>query len=675
MIDPSKCLVFTQSFNQPKDFGSYFSAYFDYFTNHKLNYQQKDLVGSKFYKNEKGKNKMIKNKARQSVFGQFNGFKSENELLSDIYDHPMKFNDKPFETNFLYGIGFEHVLQSNFIDVKNNKIDVNVGGGFVPELHKKKFVSQNDTDENKLYLNILDFNSLYPTMMIQYNLCLSSLNIFTCWKVNINGVHHDPLDNNFFNVFVLNLKLETISYPVVASFTKPQCKEAVVTNILQALSKARKSYRKDQKQYSSDSPQWQIAEKNQLACKLLANAIYGLFNAINSPIFQPLVAAAITYCGRMSLIKLFFFSAYYFFKNDVNYSERKTYYGDTDSIFQVAKQMEMTEIIKSFTNLPQNKGIVGIEHEKSLDIILFLKKKNYVALNNFKIDDGEFIRQSKPTVYIKGLFKKSQTQPSKSFLSGFMSLLFKLLANPCEDYVLHLENLFKDYACLPEQFYSKNKELSRSLVEYKVKADAFLLQLLYGEREKNLSFPKKTTIEYSHYNCVFPFILDFQSSEVELNKFADKIIKTQEKNKKLKNIKQRKDIIDAEKLKIETLKKNVVGPIDSSNIIQKKYIEKKSGCTLLINDLKELFTHAQIDKGRIFRLDIETSLKDVLLAADHSDLTNHFNRIFQSLFNQPFFLTKLPATKKSTLGVKRKMDDMVQTKLELNAKLKILKRV
>lgn len=147
-----------------------------------------------------------------------------------------------------------------------------------------------------------DFLSLYPSVMIQNNLCLSTLTM-------------NSVDSNVFKI-----NNET-SY----NFIIKEKRVGIIPEILINLMNARSEYKNELKQCNKDSPKYSILENKIWAVKIVMNSIYGITGSrIESSLRCIPVSETTTFIGRTLLEDM----------NPIIIEENhKTIYGDTDSNF------------------------------------------------------------------------------------------------------------------------------------------------------------------------------------------------------------------------------------------------------------------------------------------------------------------------------------------------------
>jgi len=247
-------------------------------------------------------------------------------------------------------------------------------------------------------ISVLDFNSLYPSNMIAYNLSPDTL------------VYERDLDaNGFFKTkeakandekvqaWISRLKekgfiFEDIDYDIkdekgvvigktVCTFVQ-QGSDAMTVGILpktlDILLKKRKEFKQKMEDEQYDEAQRSVFNGLQLAYKVVANSVYGQAGSRTSPIRKTCVAACTTAAGRNALYK-----AKRIVESDFG---AEVIYGDTDSIFIKFPTKDLGESIRM--GLEAGKSItkqIGrnpykIAYEKTLFPFILFCRKRYVGM-------------------------------------------------------------------------------------------------------------------------------------------------------------------------------------------------------------------------------------------------------------------------------------------------------
>lgn len=202
---------------------------------------------------------------------------------------------------------------------------------------------------------VLDFQSLYPSIIKVYNVSPDSL-VFGETGVKCN------------------------TSPTGARFVSGEVYNGVFPTIIRELVDTRQRVKKLMKQ--AEGEEKMVLDAKQHAIKILANSMYGYCGYIRARLYTHEVASSITAYGRSNIEKT---------KKivEANFSA-KVIYGDTDSLFlktditdmEVAK--ELGENISKFAS----KGELVFEFEKIYKAFLIIAKKRYAGWKFVKSDKG-----------------------------------------------------------------------------------------------------------------------------------------------------------------------------------------------------------------------------------------------------------------------------------------------
>jgi DNA polymerase elongation subunit (family B) len=205
-----------------------------------------------------------------------------------------------------------------------------------------------------------DFASLYPSIMIAYNLC------YTTW---LNRAHHglDPT--------------KIITTPIKERFVDPTVRKGILPIILEDLLGARKRAKKDmaaeEAKNGKESPLYKVFDGRQLALKVSANSVYGFTGAVVGKLPCLAIGASVTSYGREMIEKSKEFV-------EKTYAGARVLYGDTDSImidFGVETMQEAARLgIESAKRITAmfNRHPIKLECEKGMCPYLLLEPKRYV---------------------------------------------------------------------------------------------------------------------------------------------------------------------------------------------------------------------------------------------------------------------------------------------------------
>jgi DNA polymerase elongation subunit (family B) len=245
-------------------------------------------------------------------------------------------------------------------------------------------------------ISVLDFNSLYPTNMISYNLSPDTL-VYECEK-DVEGYLTKPSAAVHAKAreWMETLReqghvLEEVDYDnkdekgvvigkTICTFVQPNenpMTVGVLPKTLDILLKKRKEFKEKMEDQQYDEAQRSVYNGLQLAYKVVANSVYGQTGSRTSPIRKLCVAACTTAAGRKAL---------YLAKSIVEDEYgAEVIYGDTDSIFIKFPTKDLAESIR--LGIDSGKRITSqcrkpykIAYEKTFYPFILFCRKRYVGL-------------------------------------------------------------------------------------------------------------------------------------------------------------------------------------------------------------------------------------------------------------------------------------------------------
>jgi DNA polymerase I len=204
---------------------------------------------------------------------------------------------------------------------------------------------------------ILDFTSLYPSLIIRHNICPTTL------VKTADG-------------------LEVETSPSGSSFVTKKVREGIFPSIAKYLLKTRAEIRKQFKM-EKDTEVRRILDAKQYALKGMGVSLYGYTGFAGGRFFTVDVASSITSWGRENIE---------FTRKLVEETfGYKVIYGDTDSIFLKTDITDLDEAMKKGEEI--SKFVTGkldgleLKFEKLFKTFLILSKKRYAGLAFEKTDD------------------------------------------------------------------------------------------------------------------------------------------------------------------------------------------------------------------------------------------------------------------------------------------------
>jgi DNA polymerase elongation subunit (family B) len=237
---------------------------------------------------------------------------------------------------------------------------------------------------------VLDFNSLYPSNMIAFNISPDSLVYVKTFNMDGRKIHHEGADGPELEKLKETYKIDEISFDMkndadevigrktcgYAQPTEDPRSIGLLPMTLDILLRKRKDTRKLMEK-TDDDAQKSVLNGLQLAYKVVANSVYGQTGSRTSPIRKVEVAACTTAAGRERLM----------FAKSVVETEfgAEVIYGDTDSIFVKFPTKDLAEAIELGKKAAQRitsqcRTAHKIEYEKTFFPFILFCRKRYMGL-------------------------------------------------------------------------------------------------------------------------------------------------------------------------------------------------------------------------------------------------------------------------------------------------------
>ncbi|XP_073844954.1 DNA polymerase zeta catalytic subunit [Musca autumnalis] len=246
-------------------------------------------------------------------------------------------------------------------------------------------------------LIVLDFQSLYPSMIIGYNYCFSTclgrvehLGISTPFEFGASQLRVSPTMLRK----LVDRDLITIS-PCGVVFVKSSVREGILPRMLTEILDTRQMVKQSMKLHKSNSALQRILHSRQLGLKLMANVTYG-YTAANFSGRMPCVEVgdSVVAKGRETLERAI---------KTVEANEKwnvKVVYGDTDSLFVLVPGRNREEAFRIGEEIAdvvtkQNPHPVKLKLEKVYQPCILQTKKRYVGYMYETPDQEEPVYEAK----------------------------------------------------------------------------------------------------------------------------------------------------------------------------------------------------------------------------------------------------------------------------------------
>ncbi|KAJ5769130.1 C4-type zinc-finger of DNA polymerase delta [Penicillium odoratum] len=268
-------------------------------------------------------------------------------------------------------------------------------------------------------LLVLDFQSLYPSVMIAYNYCYSTfLGRAASWrgrdKMGFLDYERQPR--------LLELLKDKINIsPNGMMYAKQEVRQSLLAKMLTEILETRVMVKSGMKADKDDKTLQRLLNNRQLALKLIANVTYGYTSASFSgrmPCSE--IADSIVQTGRETLEKAIAFI------HSVERWGAEVVYGDTDSLFVYLKGRTRDqafdigeEIAQAVTDM--NPRPIKLKFEKVYHPCLLLAKKRYVG---FKYEHRS---QKEPEFDAKGIetVRRDGTPAEQKIEEKALKILFR----------------------------------------------------------------------------------------------------------------------------------------------------------------------------------------------------------------------------------------------------------
>ena len=312
------------------------------------------------------------------------------------------------------------------------------------------------------FILLMDFNSLYPSIIQEYNIC------FTTIDEPDTADELPEIPDSSVEQGVLPRQIRSLV----------ECRREVKKLMVPSLEADLKA-------------QYNI---RQLALKLTANSMYGCLGFTHSRFFAKHLAALVTQKGRDILMNT---------KGIVSKLNYEVIYGDTDSIMINTHSMDYDEVFRIGNNIKQSVNKIYRQIELDIDgafkYMLLLNKKKYAAITVTKVKSGELVCATE----YKGLDIVRRDWSQISVMAGRMVLDQLLCDLPLDERIesIHtqLEKIRENIneGAVPLGMLTITKQLTKAPKEYQKTASLPHVQVALRMNDtKNKRFKKGDMVNY-----------------------------------------------------------------------------------------------------------------------------------------------------------------------------------
>ncbi|XP_005990940.1 DNA polymerase zeta catalytic subunit isoform X2 [Latimeria chalumnae] len=308
----------------------------------------------------------------------------------------------------LFGIQFYHVLtRGSQYRVESMMLRVAKPMNYIPvtpsiqqraQMRAPQCVPLVMEPESRFYSNsvlVLDFQSLYPSIVIAYNYCFStclghveSLGKYEEFRFGCASLQVPP-------DLLYHLRNDITVSPNGIAFVKQSVRKGVLPSMLEEILKTRIMVKQSMKAHKDDKALIRMLDARQLGLKLIANVTFG-YTAANFSGRMPCVEVgdSIVHKARETLeraIKLV---------NDTKKWGARVVYGDTDSMFVLLKGATKEQAFKVGQEIAEavtatNPKPVKLKFEKVYLPCVLQSKKRYVGYMYETIDQKDPVFDAK----------------------------------------------------------------------------------------------------------------------------------------------------------------------------------------------------------------------------------------------------------------------------------------
>eukprot|EP00117_Sycon_ciliatum_P005097 scpid11208/ scgid3347/ DNA polymerase alpha catalytic subunit; DNA polymerase alpha catalytic subunit p180 len=315
------------------------------------------------------------------------------------------------------------------------------------------------------FILLLDFNSLYPSLIREYNICFTTVE--TKFDTSAEGEDDIPC------------------------LPASDLDQGVLPAQIAILVDRRREVKNEMKRAAAGSDLYAQLDVRQKALKLTANSMYGCLGFAQSRFRAKHLAALVTFKGRETLART---------KELVEQMGLEVVYGDTDSIMINTNSRNFEDVHKLGNKVKAEVNklytCLQIDIDGIFKSMLLLNKKKYAAVTIQQKPDGTFSEHREE----KGLetVRRDWCNLAKKAGVDVMEKIFSVaLENLLEEVPTYLANLRENIKTYPLDQFVITKNLKKEAFEYNdAKSLAHVLVALRLAKAKTHHFGAGDTVPY-----------------------------------------------------------------------------------------------------------------------------------------------------------------------------------
>lgn len=294
------------------------------------------------------------------------------------------------------------------------------------------------------FILVMDFNSLYPSIIQEYNICFTTVDRtsqVSIYSLQVLGNCHPRA--NFL------MQAENENEEKVPEVPSSDQEQGILPRLISTLVGRRREVKKLMKDKRATPEQLALWDTKQLAFKLTANSMYGCLGYTQSRFYARPLAMLTTFKGREILRST---------KDLAESNQLRVIYGDTDSVMintnmdTISEALKVGEEFKKSVN--ERYRLLEIDIDNVFRRLLLHAKKKYAAVNLTEVD-GKYVEK----LEVKGLDMKRREYCalSKEVSSRLLNEVLsgedqEVVLNKVHEYLRELAQKMKEFS-IPNQKY------------------------------------------------------------------------------------------------------------------------------------------------------------------------------------------------------------------------------